>query len=332
MKRTVLVALSLLLLSGLTAAQDGSLRERLRARRAERQQTAASAADASVPIAKPGDYSFTLQHDGLERAYKVHVPEGYDPSSPAPLLIAMHGGGGDMNYQSNDTYYGLISKSDREGFVAAFPNGFSRLPGGKLATWNAGKCCGAARDRKVDDVGFIRAMVVRIEAQLNIDAQKVFATGMSNGGMMSHRLACEMPDVVKAIAPVAGTDNTVSCQPLRPVSVLMVHAKNDDHVLFGGGAGAPIKGSAVNDFTSVPATVARWVQRNGCEAMPKRVLEKPGAYCERYAPCRDGTVVQLCVTDTGGHSWPGGTKPRGTEAPSTAIVANDVMWDFFMGR
>jgi polyhydroxybutyrate depolymerase len=331
MKRSSLVALSMLCLAGLAAAQDGTLRERLKARRAERQQAPASAVDASASISKPGDYSFGLQHDGLQRAYKVHVPKGFDPSKPAPLLIAMHGGGGDMDYQSNDAYYGLISKSDREGFVAAFPNGYSRL-GGKLATWNAGKCCGAARDRKVDDVGFIRAMVERIGQQISIDRQKVFATGMSNGGMMSHRLGCEMPDVVKAIAPIAGTDNTSACSPSQAVSVLMIHAKNDDHVLFDGGAGAPLKESTVTDFSSVPETVARWVKRNGCDATPKRVLEKPGVYCERHSGCRDGTAVQLCVTETGGHSWPGGTKPRGTEPPSKAIVANDVMWEFFAGR
>lgn len=290
-----------------------------------------------APAAEPaittgGDYTFTLQHDGAQRKYKLHVPTGYDPARPAPLLIALHGGGGDMNHISNDRLYGLVSKSDREGFVVAFPNGYSRLPGGRLATWNAGTCCAASRDRGSDDLGFIRAMVALIEAQLSIDRQKVFATGMSNGGMMAHRLACEMPDIVKAIAPVAGTDSTVSCKPSRPVSVLVIHAVDDDHVLFNGGAGKPIRPSVGTDFTSVPQTVSRWVQRNGCAAKPVRVLDKPGAHCDLYSPCRDGTRVQLCVTDGGAHSWPGGRKSQASEPPSRAISANDVMWDFFMGR
>jgi polyhydroxybutyrate depolymerase len=78
--------------------------------------------------------------------------------------------------------------------------------------------------------------------------------------------------------------------------------------------------------------VAKWVQLNGCNATPKRVLDKPGVYCDAYAACRGGVEVKLCVTETGGHSWPGGTKPRGGTAGSTAISATDAMWEFFSTR
>jgi polyhydroxybutyrate depolymerase len=314
-------------------AQDGSLRERIQERRAQRQQ-ARAANEAAGPITTPGDHRFTLRHDGLERMYRVHVPASYHPTRPAPVLFAFHGGGGNMDYQANDAYYGLISKSEREGFIAVFPNGYSRLPGGKFATWNAGACCGAARDRNVDDVGFVRELFGRLQRQLNVDRSRVFATGMSNGGLMAYRLACELPEVFSAIAPVAGTDNTLACSPSRPVSVLHIHAKNDSHVLFEGGAGPDAVAAAkITDFSSVPATIAKWTQLNGCTAAaPRRVLEKPGAYCELHAPCRGGAQVQLCVTQEGGHSWPGGHKPRGDEPPSRAISANDVMWEFFNRR
>ena len=297
---------------------------------------ACAAAAAQAPpekIARPGDYVFTLDHDGLERRYKVHVPPQYDPARPTPLVISLHGGGGSMEYQASDENYGQISKADHEGFVVVFPNGYSRFPGGKFATWNAGRCCGPARDRNVDDVGFLRKLVERLGVQLNVDRKRVFATGMSNGAMMAHRLACEAPDLVAAIAPVAGTDNTETCNPARPVPVLEFHARNDENLPFEGGRGKKSRAGAVTDFTSVPETVSRWVRRNGCEAKPRRVLDRPGAWCERYSGCRDPRAeVELCVTETGAHSWPGAKRTRGDEPASTAISANDLMWDFFVSR
>jgi polyhydroxybutyrate depolymerase len=155
---------------------------------------------------------------------------------------------------------------------------------------------------------------------------------MSNGAMFSYRLACEMPEAFRAIAPVAGTDNTVTCTPASPVSVLHIHARNDTHVLFTGGAGPDAfrDESKVTNFTSVPETIARWVRRNGCTQPARKVLVKPGATCEVYAGCAGGNEVELCVTDSGGHSWPGATRVRrGKEAATQAITANDVMWDFF---
>jgi polyhydroxybutyrate depolymerase len=290
-------------------------------------------AAATERITQPGDHRYTIQHDGRTRMYRVHVPATIDLGKPAPLLVALHGGGGNMDYQADDRYYGLVAKSEREGFVVVFPNGYSRLPGGKFATWNAGTCCGRARDENVDDVGFIRQVVANVTGQLDIDRQRIHATGMSNGGSMAYRLACEMSDVFKAIAAVAGTDNTRNCKPANPVAVLHIHARNDSHVLFAGGAGPDsVDKARITDFASVPATIAKWVRLNGCAAAPRRVLETSGAYCEVHAPCRGGAQVQLCVTETGGHSWPGGTKPRGGEAASQAISANDVMWEFFSRR
>jgi polyhydroxybutyrate depolymerase len=318
------------------AAQDGPIRQRIKERLMQRDQQRAKSetpAGTDSRITAAGDYSFTIQHDGLARTYRVHVPAKYDPAISAPLLVALHGGGGSMDYMANDTYYGQIGKSESEGFVVVFPNGYSKLKSGKFATWNAGNCCGGARDGNVDDVGFIRQMVANLTRQLSIDRDRIYATGMSNGGLMAYRLACEMSDVFRAIAPVAGTDNTRSCNPAKPVSVLHIHAKNDSHVLFAGGAGPDAQDEAkVTQFTSVPDTVSRWARLNGCSATPRRILDKAGAYCEVYAPCRGSAQVQLCVTESGGHSWPGGHKPRGDEPPSRAISANDVMWDFFNRR
>jgi polyhydroxybutyrate depolymerase len=281
-------------------------------------------------IAGPGDYAFSFQHGGKTRQYRVHVPPGFSAERPMPVVFSLHGGGGTMDYQADDRFYGQVSKSDAAGYVVVFPNGYSRFRGGRLATWNAGHCCGLARDDDADDVGFIREIVRRLSAQPGIDAGRFYANGMSNGAMMSYRLACEMPETFRAIAAVAGTDNTRSCTPASPVSILHIHARDDELELFDGGAGRPSR--AVTSFVSVPDSIAKWVKRNGCGTTPKRVLEKAGAYCEAYSGCRGGTEVKLCVTETGGHSWPGGTKPRGRGKGSTAISANDLIWDFFSAR
>jgi polyhydroxybutyrate depolymerase len=158
---------------------------------------------------------------------------------------------------------------------------------------------------------------------------------MSNGGLMSHRLACEMADTFKAIAPVAGTDNTTECHPSRPVSVIMFHAKDDHYILFNGGAAkAAFKDSTkVAEFTYVPETISRWVKRNGCNPTPQLVLQTPSAYFDLYSQCADNAQVEFCVTETCGHSWPGGFKrPRGGELTSKAISDNDLMWDFFKNQ
>jgi polyhydroxybutyrate depolymerase len=313
--------------------RGGLLRELLRERPAEGTGAAAET-DPGVRLTRPGDYAFTLQHDGLTRRLRVHVPRSYDGRTPVPLLLSFHGGGANMDHQAADERYGQIAASEKHGFVVAFPNGYSRLPGGRLATWNAGGCCGPAKDRQVDDVGFARRIVEQLRRQLEIDPQRVFATGFSNGAMLTHRLACEAGDVFRAIAAVAGTDNTLGCTPKRPVSVLVVHARNDDHNRFDGGAGErSVDRGNMAGATSVPETVERWRVRNACPRTPAQpVLERPGARCERHAPCQDGTEVVLCVTERGAHSWPGARVYRSSEPPSTAVDANELMWAFFLGR
>jgi polyhydroxybutyrate depolymerase len=147
--------------------------------------------------------------------------------------------------------------------------------------------------------------------------------------MMSYRLACDASDLFTAITTVAGTDNTRSCQPNRPVSVLHIHAKDDERVLFNGGAGKASE--QVTDFTSVADSVARWVGHDACQATPRTVPTQAGASCVEHDGCQGGARVKLCVTDTGGHSWPGGQKARGGRG-STALSATDEMTRFFFGQ
>lgn len=322
---TMLIAVLLGVGCAAIAHQGGRWQEIVERDRARRDQLPAD--PQATPIRSAGDYRFTFEHGGLKREYRVHVPRSFRPGRPMPLVVALHGGGGDADFQASDERYGLISKSEAAGFIVAFPNGSSRLPSGALATWNAGACCGGAVRNQVDDVGFLRAVIVRIGRQAGIDRKRVFVIGMSNGAMMAYRMACEAPDILRGIAAVAGTDNSLSCPPGRSVPLIHFHARNDDHVPFVGGSGS--RALTQVNYVSVPATIAKWTARNRTGHVPHRVVQRPGATCDRYEPLAGGAPVELCVTDTGGHSWPGGGKQQGRKQPSQAISANDEMWRFF---
>lgn len=298
------------------------LKERLENRRIEGQQVSREITNAKR----------SLTHAGVTRTYLLHVPRSYKPTIPTPLILAFHGGGGSSEIMAEDKYYNLISKSEKEGFIVVFPNGSSAFKSGKFATWNAGNCCAYARDNNSDDVGFVKVLLKELKKEFNINKNKVYAIGMSNGGMFSYKLACDLTDEFKAIASVAGTDNTKQCFPSRPISIMHIHAKDDTHVLFNGGAGKDAfkDDSKVTDFTSVASTISKWVNIDHCNKTPQRIKNKDGVYFDLYSGCDNDTEILLCVTETGGHSWPGGIKPRKeSAAPSNSISAVDEIWSFF---
>ncbi|UJR84625.1 alpha/beta hydrolase family esterase [Sandaracinus amylolyticus] len=266
----------------------------------------------------------SLMHDGITRAFRVHVPAAHDGTAPLPLVLVLHGGGGSGRQIENGS--GMSAIADREGFIAVYPDGT-----GRIRTWNGGGCCGSAVSESVDDVGFFAALLDHLEGSLCVDPARVYATGMSNGGIMSHRLACELADRLAAIAPVAGTDMTTACTPSRPVAVMQVHGSADGHVPWDGGMGC---GPAGVPFTSVPETIARWQSRDGCGASLTRFFEEGDGHCERSADCT-GAEVALCTIEGGGHSWPGGAPaPDVVECPgdgaqSTTFHASEAIWRFF---
>jgi len=277
----------------------------------------------------PGDSSRTLKVDGSERSYLVHVPPQYVKDTPTPVVLAFHGGG--ANARNMVAFSGLNQKADQSGFIVVYPDGSGRLE--RMLTFNAGNCCGQAAARNVDDVAFVRHILDDLEGIANVDRNRVFATGMSNGAMMAYRLASEMSDRIAAIAPVSGPMGTKDCRPGRAVSVMHFHGEADEFAPFSGGKG---RGPSGTEFYSVDHSISAWVNANGCNKSPRVIQlpdrEKDGTKVKqvRYESGKEGAEVVLVIIEGGGHTWPG-NEPRmqSLGASTRDISANDMMWEFF---
>jgi polyhydroxybutyrate depolymerase len=280
----------------------------------------------AVPSPNLGDYEREITVDGRVRTYLLHVPASLSKGKPVPVVIVLHGGGGSA--EGIDKITNFTAKADKEKFIVIYPNGTGRFRN-RLLTWNSGNCCGYAHENSVDDVSFIRSLIQQVEKEFNIDSQRIFVTGFSNGGMMSYRLACELSDKIAAIAPVAGAFNYEKCNPVRPVSLVVFHGTADEHVLFGGGE--PIQRVDRNPRVdrSVAEAIRYWVKKNQCVNSTKK--ERLGSVIiEGYKGCRDGSGVKLYTLEGHGHTWPGGERQsRWAETPTTEVKATDAMWEFF---
>jgi polyhydroxybutyrate depolymerase len=278
---------------------------------------------------RPGDHARTLTVDGRERRYLVHVPPQYDQAAPMPVVLAFHGGG--ANADTMVAFSGLNEKADEAGFIVVYPDGSGRLE--RMLTFNAGNCCGHAAAQDIDDVAFTRHVLDDLETIAAVDRRRIFATGMSNGGMMAYRLAAELSDRIAAIASVGGPMGTEQCHPRRPVSVIHFHGDADEFAPFRGGRG---RGPSGTDFHSVQHAIDAWVDANGCRKpptttrFPDRQDDGTTVRQERYDSGTDGAEVVLVVVEGGGHTWPGREpRLRALGTSTREISANDMMWEFF---
>jgi len=265
-----------------------------------------------------------ISHDGRERSYLIKVPENATVKPPA--MIVLHGGGG--NAKSNEVITGMGKLADKEGFVLVYPDGTGKRKN-FLLTWNAGRCCAYAKKHDVDDVGFISALIDFLISEKNVDPKRVYVTGISNGGMMAYRLACEAPEKIAGIAPVAGSMFDGCAQKGPPLPVAIFHGTEDKHVLYDGGE--PLRKFDPNPRIDPPVSYAAefWRKRNGCDPDPE-TSRKGNIRIERYQKCVPGAGVVVYSIVGGGHSWPGGTKYLpGADEPTRELDANSTMWEFF---
>jgi polyhydroxybutyrate depolymerase len=272
-----------------------------------------------------GEINRKLTHGGLERSYILYVPASINWNHPVPLVFVFHGGTG--NADSAIRMSGFNKVADENGFLVAYPNGTSRVSSDILLTWNGGDCCGFAQQKNVDDVGFVRAIISDVQSLANIDLKHIYASGMSNGGILSQRLACEAADVFAAIAPVSGTLNFSPCNPTQPISVIEFHGTSDQNIPYDGGYGPK---SLVNvNFASVKDSIDFWTSFNKCSSQPQ--TDSTGDIKrETWTGCTTSTSVELYTINGGGHAWPGGMAGRPeADQPTQSISASGLIWKFF---
>ncbi len=301
------------------------------------------------------DTGFSLLVNGLKRTYLVHFPQGADRSKTLPVVLGFHGGGGTAEGFIATTQ--LDEFSDQKGFLAVYPQGVGKQRKGKLfGTWNAGRCCGEAMENKIDDVGFISALIEDVANHYSIDRKRIFVTGHSNGAAFAYRLACELSEKIAAIGPVSSVGVVETCQPKRTVPVIHLHGLDDPCSLYKGG----ICGGCFQEFinrafkTNLPLVTRRcspvedyvteWKTRNHCRGKEK-VTSLGDLSCTAHEGCEKEADVTLCRIKNSGHSWPGGApvdicakKPPGYLCQqwkktmgriNPSVNANVLLWDFF---
>jgi polyhydroxybutyrate depolymerase len=228
----------------------------------------------------PGEFNaMSISFGGQTRTFNVHVPPSYTGKRAVPLVLDLHGFTITAADQANMS--GFRQKSDQAGFIVVWPQGVSN-------SWNAFGCCGTALSQNVDDVGFLRALVARIATIGNVDHSRVYVTGHSNGGSMSHRLACQAADLFAAIAPVSFPLNVAAsaCHPSRPIPVIHFHGLDDNVVPYNGGG--------LLNFQAAQTSFANWKQIDGCTGSATVLdLGSPNR-CETFTTCNGGVHVGLC--------------------------------------
>lgn len=277
----------------------------------------------------PGDTRYTLQSGGRERTYVLHEPSGAGGKKNLPLVIALHGGGGNAMLNAQQTGFNL--EADRSGFVVVHANGtgearplLNAMGRGFMFTWNAGSCCGYAADNKVDDVAFIRAVVADVKKKYSINSKRIYATGLSNGAMMAYRLACDASDIFAAVGIVSGA-LTSSCNPSQPVSVIHIHGTADQNVPIAGGVGP--KSYDRGAKPPVANAINFWAKADGAAQGKSSSI---GNVKKEDFVGKNGAEVVFYLINGGGHSWPGGQRMLATlDAPSQDMNATRTIWEFF---
>lgn len=255
--------------------------------------------------------SHSFEHNGTNRTFIVYVPDGLNPDEPPSLLLALHGF--TQNGSAIMQYSGFNDLANTYGFIVAYPYGLN-------TSWNVGQS-GA------DDVGFLLALTDTLHNWHNIDLNRIYATGFSNGGFMSYRLACEASDRIAAIAPVAGTMPIAianNCQPTRSFPVLHIHGTADFIVPYAGNS----------SFLSVGESIEYWRNSNNCNLEPQLIdlpdIVQEGSTVQQFIweNCDDESQVQLLKVVGGGHTWPGYDGFMGIGNTNMDIDASAMIWEF----
>jgi polyhydroxybutyrate depolymerase len=271
------------------------------------------------------DYTESMQEGALTRTYYIHLPKSYNKQEVVPLVLAFHGSSSNGKALAQETH--LNDVADAGDFIVVYPDGYQ-------GQWADGRGTTPPEQAGVDDVTFVSDLIDKLTSELAINQNRVYVTGMSNGGIFSERLACELAYKITAIASVSGTmaeNISGQCQPARPIPVMLFMGTDDPSVPFGGGE---VDGNQGIDL-SADDTIQQWVTHNECSTTPI-VTQAPPATNDgtsvlrsHYGSCKDNADVILYTIDGGVHAWPGSADPVQTSGPTTHLDASQVMWKFF---
>ncbi len=273
-----------------------------------------------------------VAYENRDRGYRLHVPSSYDAKTPVPLVVVLHGAGMNPLLMAWLTRFNALS--DREGFIVVYPRGLNHR-------WNSGLNAPGfpGYDAPVDDVGFVGRVMDEVERDYRIDPRRVYVTGASNGGMLTHLVACKLTDRIAAAAPVIGAiaeSVLPDCKPDRPMPILMINGTGDPVVFWQGG-------KLLNNTTAAvlptSAAVDFWVKQNACNPMPETTrLPHHGSQCgtrthvDRYSGATPRSDVVFYTVERGGHTWPGGPLMQtqwSLGRVSRDFKATEVIWQFF---
>jgi poly(3-hydroxybutyrate) depolymerase len=226
-----------------------------------------------------GNNKASLQHGGKSRSYILHVPSGLTAGKPLALVFDLHGAGGNGSQQQGMSGWGSVA--DKEKFLVVYPDGIGGY-------WNVDdKCCGTAGEQKIDDVGFIKAIVDKLSADTCIDARRIYVTGFSNGGGLAHRMGCDAADVIAAIAPTATDLRTQPCNAARPISMMEVKGMADSLEPYDGGMVGPAGGQYL--AVGAKASQKLWADIDKCTGTTTTIDQ----YCESYTQCADVSLPRF---------------------------------------
>lgn len=271
----------------------------------------------------PDGHKLSIVVGTLKRSYLLHVPNSLPGNRPAPLVLVFHGGGG--HAWNMPRFTGFDDLADKAGFIVAYPESFN-------THWNDGRDLSPA-----DDVGFINALIAEVQRGHNIDAKRIYATGMSNGGFFSQRLACDLAGKIAAVASIAATmpePLVPMCKPAKPVSVMFIQGTKDPLVPIDGGAVARTHGKCV----SLAAASSFWRSHDQTSStpassdFPDQAHDGTKVHRDLYSGGKQGTEVVVYTIDGGGHTWPGRVPYRPVFLVGRAtrnLNATQVVWEFF---
>jgi polyhydroxybutyrate depolymerase len=242
----------------------------------------------------------TIRVGGRERSFYLHLPSRFSETERYPLLVLLHGhnnNGASILHQTK-----MEAVADRYGFILASPNGTGRF--GRVGlTWDVGTCCGSAQEKRVDDVGFLAALVDTLAAVLPVDRTHIAIAGFSAGGMLALRVACERSSLAQLYVNVQGTMPDTTCRPTRPVSMLLIAGDEDEDMQEEHAENKRHHGRTF--ATSALGTLRFWARHNGCS--PAITTKKAPNRTDYVATgCALGTKTELVTVHGHPHAWPGG--------------------------